>query len=71
MLVQRPGGDGAIEIWRVELPSAKRTLLHLIALPGVQAISNGFNVTASRDGKSYAQQYRPINSTEYLVRGLR
>jgi len=71
LLVYRPGRDGAIEIWRVELPSAKRTLLHLIELPGVQAKSNGFNVTASRDGKSYAYQYRPINSTEYLVRGLR
>ena len=70
LLVQRQGQNGAAEIWRVELPSAKRTLLHSIALPGVPAISNGFKVTVSRNGKSYAYQYRPINSTEYLVRGL-
>jgi Tol biopolymer transport system component len=71
LLVQRRGQNGVVEIWRVELPSAKRTLLHSIALPGVPAISNGLNVTVSRDGKSYAYQYHPINSTEYLVRGLR
>jgi hypothetical protein len=71
LLVQRQAPDGAIEIWRVELPSAKRTLLHLIALPGVQAISNGLGATVSRDGNSYAYQYHPINSTKYLVRGLR
>jgi len=69
-LVLRLGQNGAVELWRVELPSAKRTLLHSIALPGVPAISNGFKVTVSRNGKSYAYQYRPINSTEYLVRGL-
>ncbi len=71
LLVQRQGQHGAVEIWRVELSSAKRTLLHSIALPGVPAISNGFNVTVSHDGKSDAYQSHPINSTEYLVRGLR
>jgi len=71
LLVQRQDQNGAVEIWRVESPSAKRTLLHRIALPGVPAISNGFNVTVSHDGKSYAYQYHSINSTKFLVRGLR
>jgi len=71
LLGQRQGQNDAVETWRVELPSAKRTLLHSIALPGVPAISNGLNATVSRDGKSYAYQHHPINSTEYLVRGMR
>ena len=69
--MQRQCQNGAAEICRMELPGAKRTLLHSIALPEVPAISNGFNVTVCHDGKSYAYQYHPINSTEYLVRGLR
>lgn len=71
ILVRRPGRDGAVEIWRVELAGAKRTLLHNIALPGVPSLSSGLNVTVSRDGKSYAYQYHPVISTEYLVEGLR
>lgn len=70
ILVRRPGRDGAIEIWRVELVGAKRTLLHTITLPGIPSISNGLNVTVSRDGKSYAYQYHPVISTEYLMEGL-
>jgi hypothetical protein len=53
------------------LAGAKRTLLHTITLPGIPSISNGLNVTVSRDGKNYAYQYHPVISTEYLVEGLR
>ena len=71
LLVRVSRHDGGFEIWRIELVGAKRTLLHTMNLPGVPAISNGFNVTASRDGKSYAYQNHPAISTEYLVEGLR
>jgi hypothetical protein len=71
LLVRVSRHDGGFEIWSIELAGAKRTLLHTINLPGVPAISNGFNVTASRDGKSYAYQNHPVTSTEYLVEGLR
>jgi eukaryotic-like serine/threonine-protein kinase len=71
LLVRVSRHDGGFEIWRIELAGAKRTLLHTMNLPGVPAISNGFNVTASRDGKSYAYQNHPAISTEYLVEGLR
>jgi eukaryotic-like serine/threonine-protein kinase len=71
LLVRVSRHDGGFEIWRIELAAAKRTLLHTMNLPGVPAISNGFNVTASRDGKSYAYQNHPAISTEYLVEGLR
>jgi eukaryotic-like serine/threonine-protein kinase len=70
ILVRRQGRDGAVEIWRVDLAGAKRTLLHTIALPGVPSLANGLNVTVSRDGKSYAYEYHPVISTEYLVTGL-
>jgi hypothetical protein len=71
LLVRVSRRDGGFEIWRVELAGAKRTLLHAMNLPGVPAISSGLNVTASRDGKSYAYQHHPAISTEYLVEGLR
>jgi eukaryotic-like serine/threonine-protein kinase len=71
LLVRVSRHDGGIEIWRVELASGKRTLLHTVNLPGVPAISNGLAVTASRDGKNYAYQNHPAISTEYLVEGLR
>jgi len=71
ILVRRQGRDGAVEVWRVDLAGAKRTLLHTVALPGVPSLANGLNVTVSRDGKSYAYEYHPAISTEYLVTGLR
>ena len=71
ILVRRQGRDGAIEIWRAEMASTKRTLLHTIALPGIPSIANGLSATVSRDGRSYAYQYHPAISTEYLVEGLR
>ena len=70
LLVRVSRRDGGFEIWRVELAGGKRTLLHAMNLPGVPAISSGLNVTASRDGKSYAYQHHPAISTEYLVEGL-
>jgi WD40 repeat protein len=70
ILVRRQGRDGAIEIWRAEMASTKRTLLHTIALPGIPSIANGLSATVSRDGRSYAYQYHPAISTEYLVEGL-
>ncbi|MFZ3215532.1 MAG: protein kinase [Candidatus Acidiferrales bacterium] len=71
ILVRRPGPDGSVEIWRVELAGGKRTLLHNITLPGVPNIGSGLSVTVSRDGKSYAYEYHPAFSTEYLVQGVR
>jgi eukaryotic-like serine/threonine-protein kinase len=70
LLVRVSRHDGGFDIWRVELAGGKRTLLHTIALPGVPALANGLNVTASRDGKNFAYQYHPAISTEYLVEGL-
>jgi serine/threonine protein kinase/Tol biopolymer transport system component len=71
ILLAHDGRDGSVEIWRVDLASAKRTLLHTVAIPGAPAITNGLSVTVSRDGQSYAYQYHPVTSTEYLVEGLR
>ena len=71
ILVRRQRPDQAIEIWRVELPSGKRTLLRTIPLPEISAISMGMQATVSRDGKSYAYQYHPSISTEYVIEGLR
>jgi hypothetical protein len=59
-----------VEIWQIDRPSGKRTLLHAIAAPGIPAITNGLAASVSRDGKSYAFEYHPAMSTEYLVDGL-
>jgi hypothetical protein len=50
------------------VPSNKRTLLHTIS--GIPALSNDMQFTVSRDGKSYAYQYHPALSTEYVIDGL-
>ena len=71
ILVRRRASDGGAEIWRVDLPSSKRTLLHTIAYPAVSSIGAGIQVSVSRDGKSYSYQFHPAISTEYLVEGLR
>jgi hypothetical protein len=71
ILVRRRASDGGAEIYRVDLPSGKRTLLHTIAYPAVSSIGAGIQVSVSRDGKSYAYQFHPAISTEYLVEGLR
>jgi eukaryotic-like serine/threonine-protein kinase len=70
ILLRRPGRDGAMEIWRVELPGGKRTLLRTFTLPEGPALANGLSATVSRDGKSYAYEYHPVVSTEYVVEGL-
>ena len=70
ILLRRPGRDGATEIWRVELPGGKRTLLRTFTLPEGPALTNGLSATVSRDGKSYAYEYHPVVSTEYVVEGL-
>jgi len=71
LLVRHPGTQGAVEIWRVELASAKRTLLRSIPFPEVVSISGGMTVTVSRDGKNYAYRYSRRISTEYVLEGLR
>lgn len=71
ILVRRNPGGPAAEIWRVDLADGKRTLLHTIALPAVSAIATAIGISVSRDGKSYAYQFHPAESTEYLVEGLR
>jgi Tol biopolymer transport system component len=71
LLVWDVTADGGAEIYRVELSSGKRTSLHKVNVPGTASMSNGLQVTATRDGKSYAFQYHPVNSTEYVVNGLK
>jgi dipeptidyl aminopeptidase/acylaminoacyl peptidase len=71
ILLRRSGKDGAIEIWRLELATGKRTLLRSLSAPGARAVARGLNVVSSRDEKSYAYTYHPAISTEYLVQGIR
>jgi dipeptidyl aminopeptidase/acylaminoacyl peptidase len=71
ILLRRSGKDAAIEIWRLELATGKRTLLHSLSAPGARAVTRGLNVVSSRDEKSYAYTYHPALSTEYLVQGIR
>ena len=68
LLVHRAGHDGAVEIWRVDLADARRTLLRTFSLP---PMSYSLGVTVSRDAQSYAYQAHPSVSTEYVVDGLR
>jgi hypothetical protein len=71
ILLRRSGKDAAIEIWRLELATSKRTLLHSLTAPGARAVARGLNVVSSRDERSYAYTYHPALSTEYLVQGIR
>jgi eukaryotic-like serine/threonine-protein kinase len=71
ILLRRSGKDAAIEIWRLELATGKRTLLRSLSAPGARAVARGLNVVSSRDEKSYAYTYQPAISTEYLVQGIR
>ena len=71
ILLRRSGKDAAIEIWRLELATGKRTLLRSLSAPGARAVARGLNVVSSRDEKSYAYTYHPAISTEYLVQGIR
>ncbi|MGA8072404.1 MAG: hypothetical protein WB995_02950, partial [Candidatus Acidiferrales bacterium] len=71
VFVRRDGRQGSIEIWRVELGSGRRTLIHTISLSEAPAITAGLGATVSRDGKSYAYSYARFISTEYVVEGLR
>jgi serine/threonine protein kinase/Tol biopolymer transport system component len=71
LLVARTNASDSHEIWRVELSGNKRTLLHTIDSPQGTALSAGLWIIASRDGKSYAYQYHPATSTEYLVHDLK
>jgi hypothetical protein len=70
LLVRRTNAQSAAEIWRVELPGSKRTLLRTIPLPEVPSITNGLFVAVSRDGKNFAYSYSRFMSTEYVVEGL-
>ncbi len=65
-----------VELWQIDFGTGnkrtgKRTLLHSVTAPGIPAVSRGVNAVISRDGKSYAYQYHPSLSTEYVVEGLR
>jgi dipeptidyl aminopeptidase/acylaminoacyl peptidase len=71
ILLRRTGKDAAIEVWRLELGSGKRTLLRSLSPPGARAVARGFNMISSRDEKNYAYVYHPALSTEYLVQGIR
>jgi hypothetical protein len=59
------------EIVELNLATGKRTVLHNFYAVGIPAVSNGMNIAVSRDGKSYAYQYHPALSTEYVIDGLR
>jgi hypothetical protein len=71
VFVERGGEQGAVEIWKVELASAKRTLIRTITLTEAPSIAGGLHATVSRDGKNFAYIYSRIISTEYVVDGLR
>jgi eukaryotic-like serine/threonine-protein kinase len=70
LIVRRPGAQGVVEIWRVELAGSKRTLLRSVPLPEVSSITAGIAVAASRDGKNFATQYSRRMSTEYVLERL-
>ena len=44
ILLRRSGKDGAIEIWRLELATGKRTLLRSLSAPGARAVARGRTV---------------------------
>jgi hypothetical protein len=69
--VQRIISQNQLELWQVDLAGNKRTLLHSITAPGIPAVTAGLSATISRDGKSYAFQYHPALSTEYVIDGLK
>lgn len=71
VLLLRVNSSGGVDILRVELNGGKTSLVRTVgAVPGAsQGI--GLQVTASRDGKSYAYEAHPAASIEYLVRGLK
>jgi Tol biopolymer transport system component len=71
VFVRRENNKGGIEIWRVDLAPAKRSLLRTITLAEAGSITGGLSATVSRDGKSYAYEYNRLISTEYVVEGLR
>jgi Tol biopolymer transport system component len=71
VFVQRRGEQEAVEIWRVELASAKRTLIRTITLTEAPSIAGALRATISRDGKNFAYTYTRSISTEYVVEGLR
>jgi hypothetical protein len=71
ILLRKLQPDGSQEIWRLELASGKRTLLHKVNPPEVRAGSRGFGVISARDEKSYAYSYHLALSTEYLVEEVR
>lgn len=71
ILVRRVVSPMEVDVLGVEVGTGKRSLLHRVMLPGVPAINNGLNAIVSREGKSYAFQYHPSNSTEYLAEGIR
>lgn len=71
MFMEKVIGSNKVELWQIDFGPGKRTLLHSVTSPGIPAVSRGMNAAISRDGKSYAYQYHPALSTEYLVEGLR
>lgn len=71
VFVSRGAQRNAVEIWRVELASGKRTLMRNITLTEPSSIAGGLGAIISRDGKNYAYTYARIISTEYVVQGLR
>jgi hypothetical protein len=71
MFSQKAIGSNKEELWQTDFRTGKRTLLYAVTSPGIPAVSRGMNAGISRDGKSYAYQYHPAMSTEYLVEGLR
>jgi eukaryotic-like serine/threonine-protein kinase len=71
VLLRKSQPDGSQELWRLELATGKRSLLHKIVPPEIRAGSRGFSVISARDEKSYAYIHHLAISTEYLVEGIR
>lgn len=59
------------ELWQVQVPGGKRTLLHTLKLPDMPGFGGLGFATVTSDGKAYAYQYVQTATTLYVVKGVR
>jgi eukaryotic-like serine/threonine-protein kinase len=71
VLLLRANSSGGVDILRVELNGGKTSLLRTVGVVQGASQGIGLQITATRDGKSYAYEAHPAASIEYLVRGLK
>jgi hypothetical protein len=70
LFLSRLGTGVTVEIWRMDLPSGKRTLLRSITPGEAPATTFPAGAIVSRDAKKFAYEYISYNSTEFVVTGL-